>query len=324
MRTTWNSFGMTTSPYAEAVPRAGEHFDAPDVFVGRGKELAEVTAYVHGCLGSRIAVAGAEGIGKREFVRALSARLRSDQYWPASEPVLVTPGESPDALISRVLAVVSRTISENGTACTESAAMQETRRALEEWDPVRELWAFHLMQAQRLLLDVIRDACVNEARGVILHITIATRLSSAENRHVARQIGDLRDSMLMVPGLHVVLTGSGEAIRHAVSARSQMSSVFRLPLYLEPLSITEVMEMLQRRYEAAADDPTHPVTAPVDPDVVAYLYKSLGGNLRALLQTLDDVLTRWMARSGHTGHISSARSIEPLSISAFKKELARR
>ena len=322
MQTDWNIFGMTTSPYVEEVQRAGEHVDATDVFVGRASELADVTAYVHGCHASRIAVAGADGIGKRTFVRMLSDGLRRDLYWPVSDPVVVTAGTSTDALISHVVAVVSRTIQVNGTACTESAAMQETRRALEAWDPEREVGAWYFVQAQRLLREVIRDACVNDARGVVLHLAIASRLSRAEIIQVARQLCELRDSMLMVSGLHVVLTGSGEAIRHAVSARTQMSSVFSLPLYLAPLSLTEVMEMLQRRYEAAAGDPTQPVTSPVNPDVVAFLYELLGGNVRALLKTLDDVLTRWMARGDHGGHSMTARRTRPLSLRALRRRRA--
>ena len=311
----WNLFGMRTSPYAPEAPGAENSRDDLDAFVGRQSELAELTSYVHGCHGSRIPIVGAAGVGKTAFVRALSARLRADEYWSTSELVIPIPGESADALISRALTVVSRTIIQNGRASTDTVAMQEVQSALAAWDPEREVAPFYLMQAQRLLHQIITNTYDNESRGVILHLKIPADLDAASIALVARRLLDLRDSMLLMPGLHVLLTGTRNAVAEAVAKRSQMSSIFRMPTYVEPLSISEVLTLLQHRYEAAARGANQPVTAPVDPAVVAYLCESLAGNLKAMLQTLDGMVTQWLTLGGHT----RPGSIQPLSLVTLRK-----
>lgn len=137
----------------------------------------------------------------------------------------------------------------------------------------------------RELMRVVRETL--RAQGVLVHLNNLEQLSEEDERRAALILRDIRDDVLLEPGLHFLLAGTTDAIQHVITEHEQLRSVFSLPRPLSPLGLDEVRELLQRRYEHLKADRRKPAIAPVEDPALAALYQGFEGDLRGLLTALE-------------------------------------
>lgn len=305
----WNVFNLQASPYWQDPLGDDDAVHPLHLFVGRTTELAALVDGLHaaGASSSRRAIAGAPGVGKTTLVKRFKAAALRVGYLTGDAVVPILSGDTAEALFGRVLGAVYDIVLANRPGTLDHPAMRAAQvlvRATREvlrggglslagfgasasqgvsTTSPREM----MLDGARVMRDLLALVQASDARGIVVHVNNLENLGDADVRHAATLLRDLRDPMLMHPGLHLVLVGTVDAVRAAVFTHPQVRSTFTV-IDLPPLSTPEVLEVLQRRYTHLQLDPTHPWVAPVTDDAIAQLHTLFRGDLRGLLKALED------------------------------------
>ena len=147
-----------------------------------------------------------------------------------------------------------------------------------------------LLDGPRVLHELMTLVQRSDAQGVLVHINNLENLSDSAIQQAGVILRDLRDPMLMHNGLHVVVVGTMEAVQIAVMSSPQVRTVFSV-LPVEPLPLSDVHQLLEERYNFMRLDVNRPAIPPVEPAVHARLYELFRGDVRGILQALDDGVT---------------------------------
>jgi DNA-binding transcriptional ArsR family regulator len=307
----WHIHNLRASPYFQTTLGSRSEQNPLSLFVGRTRELALVLSTIGGSASSRQAVGGSPGIGKTTFVQVIKGEALAANYWATDEIVPLYPSDTVDAVLGRLVAAVYDAII-TARPQAESPALESAQQmvramrlsggglnasmfgvgvgASKSQGVVTPPGAM-LLDGPRVLRDMlafVRDA---GAAGVVVHVDNLENLSDHDSAAASDILRSLRDAVLLLDGLHLLLVGTADAILTVVNRHPQVRSVFSSPLELQPLSIDDVMALLQARYDHLAldaDIPTHP---PIDADSIAELYPLFRGDLRALLKALEDGAT---------------------------------
>jgi hypothetical protein len=306
----WNVYNLAGSPYFQDTLEAGPHTSRPlgSLFVGREAELRALRGRVHGAAayGSRQAVAGIPGVGKTTLVQELKALLFEDGYMTTDAHVPLLPGDTSEALFGRVLGALYDTIVANRPATAAHAALRDAQllvRAsrlagggggvsfagfgVSASSSVSAVTPRDfLIDGPRVLRDLMRLVRESGAHGVVVHMNNLEVLGEADVLAAAETLRSLRD-LLMQDGLHIVLVGTGPAVRGAVNTHAQVRNIFSV-LDLAPLRRDEVHALLASRYRYLRLDGGRAAMPPVDGAAVAAIFDLFRGDLRGMLKALED------------------------------------
>jgi hypothetical protein len=311
-RNPWNAFNLRASPYWQDPLGNEDPEHSLDLFVGRDRELTQLTdaLFGAGASSSRRAIHGSSGVGKTTLVKRLKANAQAKGYLTTDSFVPVLSDDTAESLFGRFLGGVYDTLFANRPHVLDHPAMRSAQvlvRAARELmgggglslagvgvsasrsastTVPRDL----LLDGPRVLRDLMSLVRESGAAGLVVHVNNLENLSEADVERAAVILRDLRDPLLMHPGLHVVLVGTTEAVQTMVLTHAQVRSTFALHA-VEPLSPSEVHALLERRYRHLALSPKAPVLPPVEPAAVATLHGWYRGDLRGLLKALEDGVT---------------------------------
>jgi energy-coupling factor transporter ATP-binding protein EcfA2 len=342
--TVWNVYNLRGSPFFQDTLLAAHERRSLDLFVGRSGELAELRAHLRGRDSSRQAVAGASGVGKTTLVQTLKAVALEDGYLTTDSLVPFVAGDTPEALFGRVLSAAYDTVLANRPTSGGSEAMQAAQqmvRAARLATGGVSASAFGvgggvtrgvtvmtpkdvLVDGPRVLRDLLTMVRGSDARGLLLHLNNLESLSGRDLARAADLLQSLRDPMLMHDGLHVVLVGTTDAVNDVLDSHAQVRNVFRAPLLLEPLSLTEVHGLLRARYERWRLRDDRPARPPIEGAAVDRLFEVFQGDLRGLLKALDDGVEECigLGASVHTG--TDGAPVPPVGLSELSRALQTR
>lgn len=307
--TPWNVYNLRGSPYWQEA--LGDEDDARplSLFVGRQADVAALQTTLRGAeeRSSRQAITGRPGVGKTTLVKEFKARARADDFLTLDDFVALVSEDTAEKLFGRVLSLAYDTIIANRPQTFGNAAMtaaQALVRAARIETGGGGISAFGfggnasrsvthtiprdmLIDGPRVLRNLLTLVRESGARGLLLHLNNTENLSDEGAAAAAVLLRDLRDPLLMHPGLHVVIAGTTDAIQTIIGTYEQVETVFSTHL-LDPLAPDEVQELLAKRYEHLALDPARPVIPPVDATAVATLHALFRGDLRGLFKALED------------------------------------
>lgn len=136
-----------------------------------------------------------------------------------------------------------------------------------------------LLDGPGMLRDLLALVQASDARGLVLHINNLENLSDVDTERAGTILRDLRDSMLMHSGLHVIAVGTHDAVQSVVATHTQVRSTFHI-MSLEAIPVADVPRLLAQRYAHRRRMPKVTVTHPVEKRAVTALHKLFRGDLR--------------------------------------------
>ena len=317
----WPLFNLRDTPYFQEALRPGEGARYPvEWFVGRDAEAERLTRMILGHAGSsRQSIRGSAGVGKSTLAQRVKSLLAPQRMYSTPDAVALGHADGADEVCVRILSYVYETLlaaaqEKGGLGSLEKDdAVQNTRQLVRVF---RETTGFSggvsvpvigSLSAGRsstlntpgaarpsvlvapLLQGLMRAARdVLSARGILVHVNNLENLSDADAAKAGAIFRDLRDPCLLAEGYHWLVVGTGDALSAAIDAHPQLRSVFSLTLALDPLKPGELLQLLDRRYQALALDTSKPVRPPVTPRAVQSLYTLFHGDLRGTLAALDE------------------------------------
>ena len=307
----WQLYNLRASPFFQSTLGANSEQYPLSLFVARAMETRQLLSTIGGSRSSRQAVAGAAGVGKTTFVQAVKGEALTAGYWTTDDVVALYPGDTLESVIGRLLAAVYDAVVTSRPQASASAldAASQMVRAIRIHGGGGNLSVLGvgvgisrsesavtppgalLLDGPRVLRDLLAFARDAGAPGVIVHVNNLENLGERDAQAAAELLRGIRDTILLLDGLHLILVGTTDAIITMVNRYAQVRSVFSSPLVLEWLTVPEVEELLALRYRHLSMDADRRGAAPIDADTVRALYPLFRGDLRALLKSLEDGVT---------------------------------
>ena len=311
----WNTCGFRSPPYFQDELQESSNTKPLTLFVGREKEKRLLLATIGSGESSRQAVAGFSGIGKTTLVQAVKAEARKANYCVADRYISITPEHSSDVLLGQIICGIHDAILACKPNLESDQAMQNARPIVEViqhqnismsvsatilgsgggvggsrsktiFNPLGGL----ALSAPNIIKNLIKCVLENKSKGVLLHLNNLENLSDSDAVKAADLLRSVRDTGLMMEGLHLIVVGPTSAIRTVINRHPQIKNVFSYTINLRELALPEVHKLLENRYKILQSDPDKPFQKPIDDSVVNYLYKFFGGDLRAMLRSLENII----------------------------------
>lgn len=318
----WRIFHLRESPYFQETLGDSVRHHPLSLFVGRGREAAQLLTTIGGSRTSRQAIGGAPGVGKTTLVQTVKSRAFAAGYWTTDGVVPFYPDDTAAQVLGRMMAALYEAVLTARPMTSGAPAM----RAAQQLVRVSRLTSAGasasalgfgggitrgetavtppdamLLDGPRIIRDLLGLVHESGARGVLLHLNNLENLSDADARNAAGILRSLRDTVLLQDGLHVLLVGTTDAVMTVTTTHAQVRSVFATPIVLEPLPMRDVEALLAARYAHLALDAKAEPIPPVAPSAVKALYPLFRGDLRSLLKALEEGATLLMGVSGKAG-----------------------
>lgn len=319
----WTDRNLRDTPFFhQALDPSRETSYPIDLFVGRTDEANEILADVLGTSSSRSAIQGTPGVGKTSLASYIKDQAgRSGIGSRARFVSLGHQARSEDVLLD-ILGYIYQVVLANGDMTTENQEAVRAARQILEVQENRNLSAsvgvpalgsigggtsvsystpasavrFQAPVLAEQLLRVARDHC--GLSGVLLHLNNLDNLSAQDVERAGLVLRDLRDWCLMFPDLHVLVVGTDYAVQNVIGAHKQLRTVFTSTASLDPLSLGELVALLEKRYEHLRMDPNTPVPPMVTGEALAEIYALFRGDLRGVFLALHRGIVRLTLRKG--------------------------
>ncbi|MGH7577576.1 MAG: AAA family ATPase [Longimicrobiales bacterium] len=298
----WQPYGLRRDPFfqepLEVSPQAV--FPVQTLFVGRQAELARIGRAIGGSDPSRTIVEGHAGVGKTSFVNALKAAVAASGLLVHGQPIRIDDGGTPNRFLSEVLRVLVRTHSlrrgkdsefwksaarlvEGGVRFSGGVTVAGTGVQVERERLAPEIGHGNLLDRVGEALHHLRKEF---GQSILLHVNNLENLEIEPTDTAASLMQTVRD-LFAYPGAHWLMVGA-TGIEEAVFRRTdQVSGFFPHAVVLAPLSVAEIRQVMDRRYEHLRIEGMD-VVPPVEIDAVADLYDRYHGDLRNFLRLLSE------------------------------------
>lgn len=299
----WKPFGLRGTPYFQEELRVdpGARYPVDRLFVHREAELRTLGRRLGSGDPTRTIIEGQAGIGKTSFVNRLKAELSAHGAFALhSAPISMRPEMAPDRLLADVLRVLIRIRTNAGAA--DDAFWSEISH-LVHGQTLRgvgvtiagfggsfgaqrapaETGTHDLARMVEAALSHIHDEF---GTAVVFHLNNLENLTLAGAKSARVLIQTLRDVFLQ-PHAHWIFSGTEGMATTIFRHTEQVGGIFPTATVLDPLASGELVDLLQRRYDflRIADMALVP---PVEPPVLAALYRHYRGDLRNFLRLLND------------------------------------
>ena len=144
------------------------------------------------------------------------------------------------------------------------------------------------LPARHIIKNLLKFALdKNRFEGAILHLNNIENLNESDTVKAADLLRSVRDTGLMVDGLHLIVVGPTSAVQDVINRHRQIESVFTSVMILEQLTLSDVHKLLKNRHEALKIDSNQPFHRLIEDSIIEELYTVFCGDLRGILKSLD-------------------------------------
>lgn len=346
----YQQWGFTETPFQTRSLSADQNGE--ELLVGRDSELRLVNLRIQNM--SRITtVEGANGVGKTSLIN-VAAYQQYEQYLTTGSGPLILPCRrifqlnadgSTDEFVFDVVAAVAQTLIERETELAQVAGKLPDKKIVDKWlnQPIQGAWQASLLQLgfgagaqvnqssgyervgfQNAVFGWLEQVFPSGQGGVLC---VIDNLELLQTTDTARQrLEELRDLLLLRPGLVWLLCGSNGIMRGPVSS-ARLSGHLLDPVQVPAIPHQFVTQILSSRFRAFAVNPDD-AYLPLRADDFQKLYDILLHNTRDLLGHADnycmyvadqqslpktdeekaDMFGEWLAATVRT-HIEAAESV---------------
>ena len=312
----WEICGLRSSPYFQDALEENSDTKSLNLFVGRQKELRQLLFTIGSSDSSRQAVAGFPGVGKTTLVQVVKAEVKKAHYCVADKYISITQEHSSDALLGQLIYGIYDAILAYKSSLAKDPAMEEACHFVEVTQSHNIGGSISVMgtgvglsnskttsnpiggltlPVSNIIESLLKCALNNNSKGVLLHLNNLENLSEANTEKAADLLRSVRDTGLMIDGLHLIIVGPTSAVQTVINRHPQIRNIFSRTMYLKKLALQDVYKLLENRYEIFRINTNQSFQSPIDDSIVDYLYKFFRGDLRAMLKGLEDVITDLMS-----------------------------
>lgn len=339
----WERYGFRGDPF-ETGPlpvNFGQGISVGTAYVERGGPMnpgAVLTNFLRNPGGGRIAVEGEPGVGKTTFVNfhryewgteakppllspvaeievrhgwgeidflvnllaALSARIRLEMKTDAIEK---------DSLLTKISAITGVHTEKDGGFGFNLSVLGSGFGVSKSGKSNYVAGSMTAMDLRILLAELIAKAKRDlGCGGIIFHLDNLELLKRRDETDLLHFFDDIRDT-LQLRDVYFIFVGYRGMFQDVIAPNPRVRSIFfDKPLYLKPLSLPQVHEIIQRRYDLLAA-PGKTIIKPVEDAVVDYLYQVFDAKLRPIMNAVTSLVSHMPESVAETLNLDDATGL---------------
>jgi GTPase SAR1 family protein len=144
--------------------------------------------------------------------------------------------------------------------------------------------------------------------GLIVHVNnFDIVLSNDGGKELAiKFFNEIRD-ILQTPDVYFLFLGPKNLFKDVISVHQRVKSIFyQTPLYINPLSKTEIVKAFEERMSLLKSDDVASYIKPVEDDVVFKVYDLYNGDIRSIMASIIDILGQCSEKLGKSLSVNEA------------------
>ncbi|RYD82586.1 MAG: hypothetical protein EOP84_09180 [Verrucomicrobiaceae bacterium] len=340
----YREWGFTENPFQTTALLPNERGNR--LLIGRDAEMEKLRKVLrHGP--KLVTLEGANGVGKTSLVNIAAYRAFMEHISKGEGPLLIPcgkmfqlkPDQDSDMFVDSVLLEIAQTLIDQAKVIKNSGRSLPSTKALDRWinSPQLNSWqgsigaatvsfgagktsetntseGFSRSGLRKEVLGWLNTVFPAEAGGGGLVCTIDNLELLQTSKNVRQSLEQLRDQILLVPGIRWVLCGA-LGIVQSVASSPRLEGFLHKPIEVAGIDHSHAPQILESRIEAysAGTD----VYMPITPKDFAHLYDVLNRNTRNTMNRLDNYCL-WASDQARfeTDEVKSAKYHEWLSIEA--------
>ncbi|EKE15679.1 MAG: hypothetical protein ACD_11C00115G0019 [uncultured bacterium] len=335
----WQQFGLKSNPYDTLPLIEGGYLSIEDAFVGRDKEINFLDNLFESERRSCLAICGNVGVGKtslanfqkviwkyrkpkllfssRREIEASDLSLNKKSFLleiigsMIREIELIDPGLLKDDFISklnRLLDIVQTMDISGGISVLGSGGDFGINKNYTQPLDVS------ISMLEKYFVSLIKFVKENEIggykySGIIVHVNnFDVVLAEKENKKkVIQFFNEIRD-ILQTPDVYYLFLGPNNLFKDVIGSQDRVKSVFfRTPLRIDPLSKGELIQAFEKRMALLKSNDIPNYIKPVKDEVVYNLYDLYEGDIRLIMSSISDILSKISDKFGKSLSVDEAR-----------------
>ncbi len=151
----------------------------------------------------------------------------------------------------------------------------------------------------QLLLAFIKENAIDKKRydGLIVHVNnFDTVLADVSGRKQVRNFFQEMRDILQTKGAYFIFLGPRDFFQDIIASSQRVKSIFHAPLFLEPLSKTDIVRAFDERMGLLRSKDIVKYIKPVEDEVVFRLYDVYRGDMRLIMSGLRAALNQFAGK----------------------------
>ncbi|QQR54451.1 hypothetical protein IPG41_04590 [Candidatus Peregrinibacteria bacterium] len=321
----WQQFGLKKDPYDTLPLIEGGDVPIEQAFVGRTKEIQALDNLFKSESRFALAICGDVGVGKTSLANfrkymwktakqnsifSFRREIEANDYLLNKrnfmieiigsilrEIRLLQPKLLEQKLLKRLSQIVDITQTLSITGGANILGFGADLGVDKANFPPIQLANASLEQYYLELIDFIKKTEILKKRykGIIIHVNnFDVVLKNKEgHRKVIDFFNEIRD-ILQTPDVYFLFLGPRNFFKDIISTQKRVESIFiRTPLFINPLSKTEIVEAFNERMSLLKSEGVISYIKPVEDEVIFQLYDLYGGDIRSIMSAVRDILGQY-------------------------------
>lgn len=324
----WQQFGLKGNPYAIMPLTEGGSLPIEKAFIGRTRERAYLTNLFMNTNNLNMIIAGDVGVGKTSLVNFIKYTFKYIEKQKPLFSFRREIEIHPETMNKRafLLEIIGSVLREIHLVDSKLLSKDDTLKRLQKMVDIQTSinfsagisGGFESIQAgidfgrgstterpsympmstlEQYFIDMLTFIRTHKIQGkkyhgLIIHVNNFDALlqDAANKKRVIAFFHEIRD-LLQTPHAYSLFLGPSNFYKDTIASQQRISGIFVLsPLLIAPLSNQELTRALDERLKLFQSDTAKSVIKPFDADVIRRLYELYQGDIRSILNALQDIL----------------------------------